>query len=199
VRRRRAERWPAATGASQRARPLLHPRIAPPGPPPEHAAELKDALKAADHHALEVELRRDAQREGATERVVVRHERPRVGAAGDGLQHGRLDLRAGRRGGGLVSAAHSCATARHGGTSPLRRGSPQQHTFSTAQHPASRRAATSISHPPTPSPLPPIPPLPPHAHTSRKSRSSRWRRMVDMMHERARNVARVSSDTMRSR
>jgi hypothetical protein len=59
---------------------------------PEDAPQLEHALEAADDHALEVQLGGDAQREGAAEGVMVRHKRPRVGAAGDGLEHGGLDL-----------------------------------------------------------------------------------------------------------
>jgi len=59
---------------------------------PEDAPQLKHALKAPHHHPLQVQLRRDAQREGAAERVVVSHEGARVGAAGDGLEDGCLDL-----------------------------------------------------------------------------------------------------------
>ena len=58
----------------------------------ERAVDLVDALEAADEQPLEVQLGRDAQVQLHVERVVVRHERPRGRAAGDRLQHRRLDL-----------------------------------------------------------------------------------------------------------
>jgi hypothetical protein len=58
----------------------------------EIAVDLVDALEAADHQPLEVQLRRDAQVHVDAERVVVRDERPRVRAAGNRLHHRRLDL-----------------------------------------------------------------------------------------------------------
>ncbi len=58
----------------------------------EVLADLVDALEPADDQALEVELGRDAQVEVAVELVVVRRERPRVGAAVERLQRRRLDL-----------------------------------------------------------------------------------------------------------
>ena len=58
----------------------------------EVAVDLEDALEAADHEPLQVELGRDAQVEIEVERVVVGDERPRRGAAGDRLHHRRLDL-----------------------------------------------------------------------------------------------------------
>ena len=58
----------------------------------EVLADLVDALEAADDQPLEVQLGRDAQVEVAVELVVVRRERPRVGAAVERLQDRRLDL-----------------------------------------------------------------------------------------------------------
>ena len=58
----------------------------------EVAVDLIDAVEAADHQPLEVQLRRDAQRERDVQRVVVRGERARGSAAGDGVQHRRLDF-----------------------------------------------------------------------------------------------------------
>ena len=58
----------------------------------EVAADLEDLVEAADDEALEVELRRDAQEHVAVERVVVRREGLRGGAAGVRLEDGRLDL-----------------------------------------------------------------------------------------------------------
>ena len=58
----------------------------------EVAADLVDALEAADDQPLEVELGRDAHVEIEIERVVVRHERPRRRAAEDRVHHRRLDL-----------------------------------------------------------------------------------------------------------
>ena len=58
----------------------------------EVAADLVDAVDAADDAALEVELDGDAQVEVALELVVVGDEGPRHGAAVERLQDGRLDL-----------------------------------------------------------------------------------------------------------
>ena len=58
----------------------------------EVAVDLVDALEAADHQALQVQLRRDAQVHVQVERVVVRLERARRGTARDRLHHRRLDL-----------------------------------------------------------------------------------------------------------
>ena len=49
-----------------------------------------DALQAADHQALQIQLGRDAQVKIDIERVVMRDEGPRRGAAVNGLQHRRL-------------------------------------------------------------------------------------------------------------
>ena len=58
----------------------------------EVAVDLEDLLDPADDAALEEQLRRDPQVQVHVERVHVRHERPRRGAAGQHLQHRRLDL-----------------------------------------------------------------------------------------------------------
>jgi hypothetical protein len=58
----------------------------------EAPVDLEDALEAADDEALEIQLGRDAQEHLLVERVVVGHERPGVGAAGDRMEHRRLDL-----------------------------------------------------------------------------------------------------------
>ena len=58
----------------------------------EVAVDLVDAVHAADHQALEVELGRDAQEEVHVERVVVRGERLGHGTAGDGMHHRSFDF-----------------------------------------------------------------------------------------------------------
>ena len=58
----------------------------------EVAVDLVDALEAADDEPLQVQLGRDAQVHVDVERVVVRDERLRDGAARDHLQHRRLDF-----------------------------------------------------------------------------------------------------------
>jgi len=58
----------------------------------EVAIDLVDPLEAADDETLEIELRCDAQVQIHVERVVVRLEGPRNGAAGNRLHHRRLDL-----------------------------------------------------------------------------------------------------------
>ena len=58
----------------------------------EIAVDLVDLLEAADDQALQVQLRRDAQVHRHVERVVMRDERPRRGAAGNRLHHRRLDF-----------------------------------------------------------------------------------------------------------
>ena len=58
----------------------------------EVAVEFENFCEAADEEALEIKLRRDAQIEVHTERVVVRLERLRGGSARDRLHHRRLDL-----------------------------------------------------------------------------------------------------------
>ena len=58
----------------------------------EEAANLVDAIDATDDQALEVELGGDAQEQIDVERVVVRLERPRRGAAVGRQEHARLAL-----------------------------------------------------------------------------------------------------------
>ena len=58
----------------------------------EDAANLVHALNTADDQALEMQLGRDAHIHINVERVVVRDERARRRAAGDGAEHGGLDL-----------------------------------------------------------------------------------------------------------
>ena len=69
-------------GVVARAQPLVA----------EVAVDFVHALEATDDEALQVQLRRDAQEQVAVERVVMRDEWPRRRAAGDRLQHRRLDL-----------------------------------------------------------------------------------------------------------
>ena len=59
---------------------------------PEIAVDLVHALEPADDQPLQIELRRDAQKQIDVERVVMRAKRPRHRAAGDRLHHRRLDL-----------------------------------------------------------------------------------------------------------
>ena len=58
----------------------------------EDPAELVYALEAAHQQPLQVQLERDPKVQVAVERVVVGHERTRVAASGNLLQHRRLDL-----------------------------------------------------------------------------------------------------------
>jgi hypothetical protein len=58
----------------------------------EDAADLEDAVHAADEAALQVEFEGDAQVEVAVEGVGVRLERAGRGAAGDGVEGRGLDL-----------------------------------------------------------------------------------------------------------
>jgi hypothetical protein len=58
----------------------------------EVLADLVDALEPADDQPLQVQLVGDAQVEPHVERVVMRDERPRRGAAVQRLKHGRLHL-----------------------------------------------------------------------------------------------------------
>jgi hypothetical protein len=58
----------------------------------EHLAHVVDVLHPTDDAAVEKQLDRDPQVEVAVERVVVRRERPRAGAAGERLQGRRFDL-----------------------------------------------------------------------------------------------------------
>ena len=71
------------------------------------AVDLEDALEAAHDQALQVQLGRDAQVHLLLQRVVVRDKRLGVGAARDGVQHGRLDLEE-------AVAHHELAQAAHG-------------------------------------------------------------------------------------
>src|SRR5690606_40755504 len=59
---------------------------------PEVAVDLEDLLDAADHTALQVQLRSDAQVELHVERVRMRGEWPSGRTTVQGLQHRRLDL-----------------------------------------------------------------------------------------------------------
>ncbi len=56
----------------------------------EVAVDFVDALKAADHQALEIKFGRDAEIEIDVERVVMRFKRPRGGTAIERLHHGRF-------------------------------------------------------------------------------------------------------------
>src|SRR6185437_9608935 len=58
----------------------------------EVAVDLVDTIQSTDNKPFEVEFRRDAQREADVQRVVVRAERTRGGAAGDGVHHRRFDF-----------------------------------------------------------------------------------------------------------
>ena len=66
--------------------PLVHPLVA------EDPADLEHPVEAADDETLEVQLKGDPQVELHVERVVMRPERARRGAARHRLQHGSLDL-----------------------------------------------------------------------------------------------------------
>ncbi len=88
----------------------------------EVAADLVDALEAADDQALEVELGRDAHVEIEIQRVVVGLERPRRGAAQDRVHHRRLDLEEAARVEEAPDRAHDRACAC--GRPRARRGSP---------------------------------------------------------------------------
>ena len=58
----------------------------------EIAIDLVHAIEPADHQPLQIELRRDAQKQVHVERIVMRLERPGRGAAGDLLHHRRFDF-----------------------------------------------------------------------------------------------------------
>ena len=58
----------------------------------EAPVNLIDALEAAHHQPLQVQFRRNAQVEVAPQRVVVRDERPRRGAARNRMHHRRLNF-----------------------------------------------------------------------------------------------------------
>ncbi len=59
----------------------------------EVAVDLEDLFEAADHEALEVQLRRDPQEHFHVQRVVVGFERLGCGTPGDGLQHRRFHFK----------------------------------------------------------------------------------------------------------
>src|SRR5437016_2135331 len=59
---------------------------------PEVAVDLVDPVQPANDQPLEVELRGHSQVQVGSERVVVGDERPRRGAAGDGVHHRRFHL-----------------------------------------------------------------------------------------------------------
>ena len=56
------------------------------------AVNLEDALDPADHQTLEIQLRRNPQKERHVQRVVVRGERPCQRAPGHGVHHRGFDL-----------------------------------------------------------------------------------------------------------
>ena len=56
------------------------------------AAEFVDPLHAADEQPLQMQFQRDPQIQLHIERVVMRHERPGRGAAGDRVQRRAFDL-----------------------------------------------------------------------------------------------------------
>ena len=58
----------------------------------EVSVDLVDAIEAADEQPLQIELGGDPQVEIHVERIVVGLERPRDGAARDGLHHRRFHL-----------------------------------------------------------------------------------------------------------
>ena len=60
---------------------------------PEVTIDLENAFDAPDGEPLEIQLRRDAEVELHVERVVMRREGARQGAAGDRLHHRRLDFK----------------------------------------------------------------------------------------------------------
>jgi len=56
------------------------------------SANLKHAIHPANQQPLQRKLERDAQKELAIKRVMMRYKRPRGGPARDGLHYGGLDL-----------------------------------------------------------------------------------------------------------
>ena len=74
----------------------------------EVAVDFKHALEAADNQAFEIQLRRDAQEQRHVQRVVVGGERPRQRAAGNGVEHRRLDFQKTARGHELAQVANDC-------------------------------------------------------------------------------------------
>ena len=80
----------------------------------EVAVDLVDPLESADDEALQVQLRRDPHEQLHVERVVMRDERARGGAADDRMHHRRLDLEEVARVEELADAAHDLrALAEH--------------------------------------------------------------------------------------
>ena len=55
-------------------------------------ADLVDTRESSDQKALQMQLEGDAEVEVPVERLVMGHERPRMPATGNLLQHRRLDL-----------------------------------------------------------------------------------------------------------
>ncbi len=72
----------------------------------EDPPDLVHPVQPADDAPLQVQLRRDAQVQRAAQRVVLRHEGPRVGARRDGQQDGRLHLQ-------VVATVHEPPDRRH--------------------------------------------------------------------------------------
>ncbi len=58
----------------------------------EVAIDFVHAIESAHRQPLQIKLGRDAQKQIHVERVVMRDEGPRHGAAGDGLHHRRFDF-----------------------------------------------------------------------------------------------------------
>ena len=58
----------------------------------EVAVDFVDAIESAHDQSFQIKFGSDSQVEVHVERVVVRDERPRHGAACDGLHHGRFDF-----------------------------------------------------------------------------------------------------------
>ena len=86
----------------------------------EISVDLVDALEAAHGQALQIQLRRDAQVHVDVERVVMGLEGTRRGAAGNRVQHRRLDLEEAARIEERAQVAHDRASA-----SRTRAGSPR--------------------------------------------------------------------------
>ena len=59
---------------------------------PEDAIQVVNAIQAADNQPLQIQFRRDPQIQRHVERVVMRPERLRQGAAGDRMQNRRFDF-----------------------------------------------------------------------------------------------------------
>ena len=73
------------------------------------AAQLVHPLDAADQQPLEVQLQRDPQEQVDVERVVMRHERPGRGAAGDRVQRRPFDFDEAAAAERLANRAHDLA------------------------------------------------------------------------------------------